>query len=95
MARHMSNSKKRAVRRRRLDSLRRRPEFQPTRLELDGEVYVTTPLPSPSDGVITAIPAIEQQFIYRPPFLLSIDADYMMKQIKPRIAIREGWRFVY
>jgi hypothetical protein len=95
MGRHMSNSKRRALRRRRLESLRRHHTFEPRRLELQGEVYVTTPLPSPSDGVTTAIPAIEQQFIYRPPFLLSIDADYMMKQIKPRIAIREGWRFVY
>jgi hypothetical protein len=91
----MSNRKRRAGRRRRLDSLRRNHAFEPTRLELDGQSYVTIPLPSPGDGVITGIPALEHHFIYRPPFLLSIDADYMMKQIKPRIAIREGWRFVY
>jgi hypothetical protein len=64
-------------------------------MELDGEVYVTIPLPSTGDGVTTTIPAIERQFIYRPPFLLSIDADYKMRQIQPRICIREGWRFVY
>ena len=95
MGRHMSNKKRRAARRRRLDLLRRNHTFEPRRLELQGEVYVTTPLPSPGDGVVTGIPALEHHFIYRPPFLLSIDADYMMKQIKPRIQIREGWRFVY
>jgi hypothetical protein len=62
---------------------------------LHGAAYETIPLPATGDGVTTTIPAIEQQFIYRPPFLLSIDADYKMRQIQPRIAIREGWRFVY
>jgi len=95
MARHLANSKRRAARRRRLDSLRRHHTFEPTRLELDGQSYVTIPLPSTADGVVTGIPALEHHFIYRPPFLLSIDADHVMKQIKPRIAIREGWRFVY
>jgi|SRR5215467_284607 len=96
MGRHMSNRKRRAARRRRLESLRRHHHtFEPTRLELDGQSYVTIPLPSPGDGVVTGVPALEHHFIYRPPFLLSIDADYVMKQIKPRIAIREGWRFVY
>jgi hypothetical protein len=75
--------------------LRRKYVFEPREITLEGEDYVTIPLPAPGDGVTTTIPAIEHQFIYRPPFLLSIDADYKMKQIQPRIAIREGWRFVY
>src|SRR5262249_27492157 len=95
VARHLSNRRRRRIRQRRIEALRRVYTFEPRTMELDGDVYVTIPLPSPGDGVTTTMPGLERQFIYRPPFLLSIDADYMMKQIKPRIAIREGWRFVY
>jgi len=91
----LSNCRRRRIKRRRIEALRRVYTFEPERIEIEGHVYVTTPLPPPGDGVTTTIPGLERHFIYRPPFLLSIDADYMMKQIKPRIAIREGWRFVY
>jgi len=75
--------------------MRRTHTFESRLVELAGQLFVTLPLPEPGDGVASTMPGLEQQFIYRPPFLLSIDADFKMKRIEPRIAIREGWRFVY
>ena len=39
--------------------------------------------------------AVERAFLYKEPTLKSMDADYKMRQLQPRISIREGWRFVY
>jgi hypothetical protein len=57
---------------------------------IDGVPYIAVPPPETGKSATTMTEMIERQFIFQPPFLESIDADYKIKVLKPRVSIRDG-----
>jgi len=62
---------------------------------IDGAAYEVVPILWTGNSATTMTELIEREFIFQPPFLEAVDADFKMRELMPRVSIRDGWRFIY